>query len=102
VRFAGIRVATAVNPMTANSRNMAHLREISANHEVEKMEDLEADSETLGGEARPKGEGARSSRSSRQQWRWRFRRRSRERGRERVDGRWRVRGVVASMMASMT
>jgi len=54
------------------------------------MEELEADTETLGGEARREGEGARSSRSSRRQWRWRFRRRSRERERERerVDERW--------------
>ena len=30
-RFAGIGVATAVNPMTMNSRNAAHLAEISSN-----------------------------------------------------------------------
>jgi len=36
-RFAGIGVATAVNPTTTNSRNVAHLREISSNRGVEKM-----------------------------------------------------------------
>jgi len=71
VRFAGIGVATAVNPTTTNSRNAAHLGEISSSHEVEKMEELEADSEMLGGEARRRGEGARSLQSSRRQWRWR-------------------------------
>ena len=35
--FAGIGVATAVNPTTTNSRNVAHLREISSNRGVEKM-----------------------------------------------------------------
>ena len=48
-RFAGIRVATAVNPTTANSQNAAHLGKISSNQGVEKMEGLEADMETLGG-----------------------------------------------------
>ena len=102
VRFAGIGVATAVNPTTAISRNVAHLGEISSNQGVEKMEELEADLETLRGEARREDERARSSRSSRRQWRWRFRRRGRERERERVDECWRVRGVVASMTASTT
>ena len=87
-RFAGIEVATAVNPTTTNSRNVAHLGEISSNRGVEKMEELEANSKTLGGKARRRGEDARSSRSSRRQWRRRFRlAESRERGRERVDGR---------------
>ena len=86
-RFAGIGVATTVNPTTAISRNTAHLEEISANQEVEKMEELEVDTETLGGEARRNGEGARSSRSSRRQWGWRFRRQSREREREGESGR---------------
>ena len=77
-RFAGIGVVTAI------SRNAAHLGEILASQEVEKMEELKEDMETLGGEARRKGKGARSSQSSRRQWRWRFRRLSRERegGRE--------------------
>ena len=73
-RFARIGVATAMNPTTANSRNVAHLGEISSSQEVEKMEELEADLEVLGGEVRHRDEGARSSRSSRWQWRWRFRR----------------------------
>ena len=102
-RFAGIRVTKAVNPTTTISRNAAHLEEVSASQEVEKMEELEADLETLGGEVRREDDGVRSSRSSRQQWRWRFRRRRRERagGRE-WTGAGRVRGVVASMTASMT
>ena len=79
MRFAKIGVATAVNPTTANSRNVAHLGEISSSQEVEKMEELEADLETLGGEVRREGEDARSSRSSRRQWQWCFRCRSRER-----------------------
>ena len=79
MRFDGIWVATAVNPTTAILRNAAHLREISASQEVEKMEELEADSETLGEEVRREGEDARSSRSSRRQWQWCFRCRSRER-----------------------
>ena len=83
-RFAEIGVMTAVNPTTRNSRNVAHLGEIWSNWVVEKMEELEADLETLGGEARRKGEGARSSWSSRRQWRRRFH----LAGRERVDGRW--------------
>ena len=87
-RFAGIGVATGVNPTTTNSRNVAHLMEILSNRGVEKMEELEANSETHGGEARCRGEGVRSSRSSRRQWRRRFRQtESRERGRERVDRR---------------
>ena len=90
-RFAGIGVATAVNPTTTNSRNVAHLGEISSNRWVHKMEELEANSETLEGEARRSGEDARSSRSSRRQWRRHFRlaesARERERGRERMDGR---------------
>ena len=68
-----------VNPTTAILGNAAHLGEISANQEVEKMEELEADLETLGEVTRRGGEGARSSRSSRRQWRWRLRRRGRER-----------------------
>jgi len=67
-RFAGIRVATAANPTTTNLRNAAHLGEISSNKRVEKMEELEADLETLGVEARHRGEGARCLRSSRRQW----------------------------------
>jgi len=86
-RFARIGVATAVNPTTTNSRNVAHLGKISSNRGVEKMEELEADLEALVGEARRRGEGARSSRSSRRQWRRRFRPTERERGRKRVDGR---------------
>jgi len=86
-RFAGIGVATAVNPTMTNSRNVAHLGEISSNRGVEKMEELEADLETLGGEARRRGEGARSSRSSGRQWRWRYRRRSRERESKEESGR---------------
>ena len=48
------------------------------------MEELEADLETLGGEAKRRDEGARSSRSLRRQWRRRFRlaEREREAGRE--------------------
>ena len=92
-----------MNPMTSISRNAAHLEEILASQEVEKMEELKADTGTLGGEARHKGEGTRSSRSSRQQWRWRFHRRSHEREGEREwTGVGRVRGVVASMTASTT
>ena len=48
-------------PDDGDSRNVAHLGEISSNQGVEKMEELEADLETLGGEARCIGEGARSS-----------------------------------------
>ena len=59
-RFAGIWVTTAVNPTTRNSRNAAHLEEISPNRGVEKMEELEADSETLGGEVRRRDEYTRS------------------------------------------
>ena len=79
-----------MNPDDGDLRNAAHLGEISSNQGVEKMEELEADLETLRGEVRRRGEGAGSSRSSRRQWRWRFRRRSRERekGRKRVDERW--------------
>jgi len=83
-RFAGIGVATAVNPTTANLQNVAHLGKISSNQGVEKMEELEADLETLGGEVRHEDERARSSR---RQWRWRFRRRSRAREREGGSGR---------------
>jgi len=43
-----------VNPTTANSQNVAHLEEISSNQEVEKMEELEAGLEMLGGEVREK------------------------------------------------
>jgi hypothetical protein len=50
-----------VNPTTTDSRNVTHLGEISSNRGVEKMEEVEANSETLGGEARHRGEGARSS-----------------------------------------
>jgi len=60
-RFAGIGVATAANPTTKNLRNATHLGEISSNRWVEKMEELEADLEALGGEAKHRGEGARSS-----------------------------------------
>jgi len=83
-RFAGIGVATAVNLTTMNSRNVAHLGEISSNRGEEKMEELEVNSKMLEGEARRRGEDARSSRSSRRQWRWRFRlaEREREAGRE--------------------
>ena len=86
-RFAGIGVATAVNPTTANSQNAAHLGKISSNQGVDKMEELEADLETRGGEVKREDERARSSRSSRRQWRWRFRHRSRARDREGVSGR---------------
>ena len=51
-RFAGIGVATAVNPTTANLQNVAHLGKILSNQGVEKMEELEADLDTLGGEVR--------------------------------------------------
>jgi len=54
-------VTTTVNPTTAILRSAAHLGEISASQEVEKMEELEADLEMLGEEARREGEGARSS-----------------------------------------
>jgi hypothetical protein len=57
-----------VNQTTAISRNVDHLGEISSSQEVEKMEELEADLETLGGEVRRRYEGARSSRSFRRQW----------------------------------
>ena len=102
-RFAGIRVTTAVNPTTTTLWSAAHLGEISTSQEVEKMEELEADSQNLGGEVRHEDESVRSSWSSRRQWRWRFRRRSRERagGRE-WTGTGRVRGGVASMTASTT
>ena len=43
-----------MNPTTANSQNVAHLEEISSNQEVEKMEELEAGLEMLGGEVRDK------------------------------------------------
>ena len=66
-RFAGIGVATTMNPTTTNSRNAAHLGEISSNQGVEKMEELEADLETLGGEVRREDARGRSSRSSRRQ-----------------------------------
>jgi len=79
-RFAGIAVTTAVNPTTRNSGNVAHLGEISSNCWVEKMEELEADLEALGGKARRRGEGAMSLRSSRRQWRRRFRQTERDRG----------------------
>jgi len=49
---------------------------------VEKIEELEADLEALGGEARRRGEGARRWRSSRQQWRRRFCQSEREREEE--------------------
>jgi len=81
-RFAGIGVVTAVNPTTTNSRNAAHLGEISSNQGVENMEELEADLETLGGEMRREGTCGRSSRSSRRQWRRSFCRRSRARERK--------------------
>jgi len=62
-RFARIEVATAMNQTTANSRNVAHLGEISSSQEVEKMEELEADLEVLGGEVRQetKARGAREA-----------------------------------------
>jgi len=102
-RFAGIGVTTAVNPTTRSSRNVAHLGEISSNRWVEKMEELEADLEALGGEARRRGEGVKSLRSSRRQWRRRFRQSERERGevREWTGAEW-VRGVVASMPTPTT
>jgi len=74
-----------VNPTTTHLGNAAHLGEISSSQEVEKMEELEVDLETLGGEARRRGEGAGSLRTSWRQWRWRFRlteSREREEGRE--------------------
>ena len=86
-RFAGIGVATAVNPTTTNLRNAAHLGEISSSQGVEKMEELKVDLETLRGEARCRAEGAGSLRSFRRQWRWCFRRRSRERERKEESGR---------------
>jgi len=89
-RFAGIGVATTMNLTTANSQNAAHLGKISSNQGVGKMEGLEADVETLGGELGREDERARSSRSSRRQWRWCFRRRSRAREREREGGSGRV------------
>jgi len=102
-RFAGIGVATAANPTTKNLQNAAHLGEISSNRWVEKMEELEADLEALGGEARYRDEDARSLRSSRRQWP----RRSRQSEREREEGgectgAERVWGVVASMPTSTT
>jgi len=101
--FAGVRVATAVNPTTAILRNVAHLGEISASQEVEKMEELEADSEMLGKEARHEGESVRSSRSSRWQWRRRCCHRSRERaGQREWTSAGRVPGGVVSMTASTT
>jgi len=102
-RFAWVGVARTVNPTTAILRNAALLGEISVSQEVEKMEELEADSETLGEEARREGESARSSRSSQRQWRRHCCRRSRERagGREWTGAR-RVRGGVASMKESTT
>jgi len=69
-----------VNPTTRNSRDVAHLGEISSNRWVEKMEELEADMEALEGEARRRGEGTKSLRSSQRQWRRRFRQSERERG----------------------
>ena len=89
-RFAGIGVVTAVNPTTAISQNAAHLGKIPSNQRVEKMEELEMDLETLGGEVRGEDARGRSSRSSWRQWRWRFRRgsRAREREREGVDECW--------------
>jgi len=102
-RFAGIGVTTAVNPTTKNLRNAAHLGEITSNRWVEKMEELEANLEALGGEARHTDEGARCSRSSRRQWRRRFRQSERERE---EGGEWtgteRVRGAVASMPTPST
>jgi hypothetical protein len=99
-RFAGIGVTTAANPTTKNLRNAAHLGEISSNRWVEKMEELEADLEALGGEARRRDEDARSSR---RQWRRRFRQSERERE---EGGEWtgavRVWGAVASMPTSTT
>ena len=74
-----------MNSTTRNSRNVAHLGEISPNRGVEKMEELEADLEMLRGEARRRDEDATSLRSSRRQWRGRFRlteTREREEGRE--------------------
>ena len=69
MRFAGVGVVAAVNLTTAILGNGAHLGEISASQEVEKMAELEADSETLREEARHKDESTRSLRSSRRQWR---------------------------------
>ena len=42
-RFAGVGVATAANPATENSRNVAHLGAISGGQEVERKVELEAD-----------------------------------------------------------
>jgi len=42
----------AREPDDSDSRNAAHLGETSSNQGVEKMEELEADLETLGGEVR--------------------------------------------------
>jgi len=50
-----------VNPTTAILGNAAHLGEISACQEVEKMAELEEDSEMHGEKARREGESARSS-----------------------------------------
>jgi len=74
-------------PDDGNSRNAAHLGEISSNEGVEKMEELEVDLEMLEGEVRREDARGRSARSSRRQWRWRFRRRSRAREREGENGR---------------
>ena len=74
-------------PDDGDSQNAAHLGEISSNQGVEKMEELEVDLETLGGEVRRKDARGRSSRSFRRQWRWHFRCRSRARGREGGSGR---------------
>jgi len=55
-RFVGIGVTTAVNPTTRNSRNVAHLGEISSNRGVEKLKELEANSEAQqDAEARARG-----------------------------------------------
>ena len=98
----GVGVATAVNLTTTNSRNVAHLGSILSNREVEKKEDLEADSVTLGEEARHEEVGMRSSRDARRQWRWRCcQRRACERDRASGRGAGRVRGVVATMKAWM-
>ena len=53
-----------MNPTTENLKNTAHLGVISACQEVEKMEELEADSETPREVMRLEDEGAWSLRSS--------------------------------------
>ena len=89
-------------PDDGNSRNAAHLGEISSNEGVEKMEELEVDLETLGGEVRREDARAKRAQLSATMAMAFPPSESRARERERVDECWRVRGVVASMTASMT